>query len=101
MWSYLIYIYYTILGLLKKNNEAFDFKSNPKNKDLYYKLNGLTNKFNEKSNLQDIINFLEEESKFILTNKNNLEVSIGDIKNNTYVLHLLSEFKNLQEKKVN
>ena len=101
MWNYLVYIYYTILGLLKKNNEAFDFKSNPDNKDLYYKLNGLTNKFNEKSKLQDIINFLEEESKFILTNKNNLEVSIGDIKNNTYVLHLLFDFKNLQEKKLN
>ena len=97
MWNYLIYIYYTILGLLKKNNDAFDFKSNsnPENKVVYDKLNSLTDKFNEKSKLQDIINFLEEESKFILTNKNNLEVSIGDIKNNTYVLDLLSEFKKL------
>ena len=101
MWNYLIYIYYTILGLLKKNNDAFKHNPNLENKDLYDKLKILTDKFNEKSKLQDIINFLEEESKFILTNKNNLEVSIGDIKNNTYVLHLLSEFKNLQEKKVN
>jgi len=53
--------------------------------------------YNENSMLKEIINFLEEEAQFILQNKDNLEISLNKIKENTYVLELISKFKLLEE----
>jgi hypothetical protein len=53
--------------------------------------------YNETSGLNEIINFLEVEGQFILQNKDNLEISLNKIKENTYVLELISKFKLLEE----
>ena len=53
--------------------------------------------YNENSKLKEIIEFLEEESQFILHNKDNLEISLNKIKENTYVLELIGKFKLLEE----
>jgi hypothetical protein len=57
----------------------------------------INNNYNENSKLKEIIEFLEEESQFILQNKDNLEISLNKIKENTYVLDLIGKFKLLED----
>jgi len=109
MWNYLVRVYYSILYYLKKDN-AFDFKQiKPANKEieiLYDKINvknmyndlkAINSKFNKNSNVDNIIEFLDDESKIIFNNSDNLDISINEIKQNTYIISLLSQFKILKE----
>jgi len=110
MWNYLVRAYYAILYYLKKDNNAFDFKQiKPANKEieiLYDKINvknmyndlkAINSKFNKNSNVDNIIEFLDDESKIIFNNSDNLDISINEIKQNTYIISLLSQFKILKE----
>lgn len=68
--------------------------------DLKYVFNCLrviNNDYNENTGLNEIIEFLEGETQFILQNKDNLEISLNKIKENTYVLELIGKFKLLEE----
>ena len=66
-------------------------------KYIYNCLNVINKDFNEKTKLTKILDFLEEESQFILLNKDNLDISLNKIKENTYVLELISKFKLLEQ----
>ena len=66
-------------------------------KYIYNCLMVINKDYNENSRLKDILIFLEDESHFILQNKDNLEISINKIKENTYVLELIGKFKLLEE----
>ena len=66
-------------------------------KYIYNCLNVINKDFDEKTKLTKILDFLEEESQFILLNKDNLEISLNKIKENTYVLELIGKFKLLDE----
>ena len=104
----MLYYFYQIYYRVK---EFFDSLFNTSNKELlennidndlnikqmYQSLKNISQDFNEKSRLSNIIQFLEEESNYILKNKDNLEVSIDTIKQNTYILDLLKKFKKLEE----
>jgi hypothetical protein len=68
-------------------------------KYVYNCLRVINKDYNENSRLKDILNFLEEESQFILQNKENLEISLNKIKENTYVLELICKFTLLEELK--
>ena len=113
MWNYLVRAYYAILYYLKKDNNSFEFKQiKPANKEiemLYNKINvknmyndlhAINTKFNENSNVDTIIEFLDDESKIIFNNSDNLAISINIIKQNTYIISLLSQFKILKEIKI-
>lgn len=110
MWNYLVRAYYAILYYLKKDNNSFDFKQiKPLNKEidiLYDKINvknmyndlkSINSTFNKNSNIDNIIEFLDDESKIIFNNSDNLDISINEIKQNTYIISLLSQFKILKE----
>ena len=64
---------------------------------IYNCLRVINKDFDEKTNLIKILDFLEEESQFILLNKENLDISLNKIKENTYVLELIGKFKLLDE----
>ena len=66
-------------------------------KYIYNCLSVINTDFDEKTRLNKILDFLEEESQFILLNKDNLEISLNKIKENTYVLELIGKFKLLDE----
>ena len=66
-------------------------------KYIYNCLNVINKDFNEKTKLTKILDFLEEESQFILLNKDTLDISLNKIKENTYVLELISKFKLLEQ----
>jgi hypothetical protein len=66
-------------------------------KYIYNCLSVINKDFDEKTKLNKILSFLEEESQFILLNKDNLEISLNKIKENTYVLELISKFKLLDK----
>jgi hypothetical protein len=66
-------------------------------KYIYNCLSVINKDFDEKTKLTKILDFLEEESQFILLNKDNLEISLNKIKENTYVLELIGKFKLLDE----
>ena len=66
-------------------------------KYIYNCLSVINKDFDEKTKLNKILSFLEEESQFILLNKENLEISLNKIKENTYVLELIGKFKLLDE----
>ena len=66
-------------------------------KYIYNCLHTINKEFNENSNLKEILDFLYIESNFILQNKDNLEISLNKIKENTYVLELISKFKLLED----
>lgn len=113
MWNYLVRAYYAILYYLKKDNNSFEFKQiKPTNKEiemLYNKINvknmyndlqAINTKFNKNSNIDTIIDFLDNESKIIFNNSDNLDISINIIKQNTYIISLLSQFKILKEIKI-
>ena len=113
MWNYLVRAYYAILYYLKKNNNSFEFKQiKPTNKEiemLYNKINvknmyndlqAINTKLNKNSNIDTIIDFLDNESKIIFNNSDNLDISINIIKQNTYIISLLSQFKILKEIKI-
>ena len=126
MWEYSVRIYYSLKSyynyyfkskdkLLSNNN----LKSNVSDEDrikfevmedvlidlyeqvdikyIYNCLSVINKEFNEKTNLIKILDFLESESQFILQNKDNLEISLNKIKENTYVLELIGKFKLLDE----
>ena len=126
MWEYSVRIYYSLKSyynyyfkskdkLLSNNN----LKSNVSDEDrikievmedvlidlyeqvdikyIYNCLSVINKEFNEKTNLIKILDFLEAESQFILQNKDNLEISLNKIKENTYVLELIGKFKLLDE----
>jgi hypothetical protein len=119
IWSYAVRIYYALkhyydayfkgkneLLKPKKDKDPKITKLETEIKELYdtidikyvYNCLRILNKdYNENSRLKDIVNFLEEEAKFILKNKDNLEISLNKIKENTYVLELISKFKLLDE----
>jgi hypothetical protein len=122
MWNYAIRIYYAFKyyydayfkskhDLLNKKNKATDrdpkiIELEAEIKELYDKIDikyiynclmVITKDYNENSRLKDILIFLEEESQFILQNKDNLEISLNKIKENTYVLELIGKFKLLEE----
>jgi len=113
MWNYLVRAYYAILYYLKKDNNSFEFKQiKPTNKEiemLYNKINvknmyndlqAINTKLNKNSNIDTIIDFLDNESKIIFNNSDNLDISINIIKQNTYIISLLSQFKILKEIKI-
>jgi len=113
MWNYLVRAYYAILYYLKKDNNSFEFKQiKPTNKEiemLYNKINvknmyndlqAINTKLNKNSNIDTIIDFLDNESKIIFNNSDNLAISINIIKQNTYIISLLSQFKILKEIKI-
>jgi len=66
-------------------------------KSMYKMLKKINDDFDTSTPINKIIDYLEEESIFILQNKDNLEVSINEIKQNTHVLELIHHFKILQE----
>lgn len=66
-------------------------------KYIYNCLSVINTEFDEKTKLTKILDFLEEESQFILLNKENLDISLNKIKENTYVLELIGKFKLLDE----
>jgi hypothetical protein len=66
-------------------------------KYMYKMLKKINDDFDTTTPLNKVIDYLEEESIFILQNKDNLEVSINEIKQNTHVLELIRHFKILQE----
>lgn len=106
---------YTVFNI---NNNAFDFtninelnkskllKLKSEIKELYYNidvkkmfklLKSINNTFDESTLIINIIDYLEEESIFILQKDNTSELSINEIKQNTQVLELLHHFKILQD----
>ena len=121
LWNYAVRIYYSLKtyydAYFKTKNDLLYSKEkkvdDPKIieldsdlKKLYYKIDikyiynclYIINKdYNENSGVKEIIEFLEEEAQFILQNKENLEISLNKIKENTYVLELISKFKLLEE----
>lgn len=64
---------------------------------IYNCLSTINKEFNENSNLKEILDFLYVESNFILQNKDNLEISLNKIKENTYVLELIGKFELLNK----
>jgi hypothetical protein len=66
-------------------------------KYIYNCLSVINKDFDEKTKVTKILDFLEEESQFILLNKENLDISLNKIKENTYVLELIGKFKLLDE----
>jgi hypothetical protein len=120
IWSYAVRFYYALKhyydAYFKKKDELLNkpiTKCDPKItkleceikelydtidiKYVYNCLRVLNKDYNENSRLKEIVNFLEEETKIILQNKDNLEISLNKIKENTYVLELISKFKLLEE----
>jgi hypothetical protein len=120
IWSYAVRIYYALKyyydAYFKSRNDLLNKPVSDKDpkitkleceiKELYDTidikyifncLRVLNKDYNEHSRLTDIVNFLEEEAQFILQNKDNLEISLNKIKENTYVLELISKFKLLDE----
>ena len=83
--------------ILNLENEINELYSNINVKQMYKTLKSINNTFNQSTLIITIIEYLEEESKFILQNKDNLEVSIHEIKQNTHVLDLIYQFKLLQD----
>jgi len=124
-WNYSIRLYYAIKSYynyyfkLNTNLENNSYKKNVSENDriiienmedelidlyekidikyIYNCLNVINKDFNEKTKLTKILDFLEEESQFILLNKDNLDISLNKIKENTYVLELISKFKLLEQ----
>jgi len=78
-------------GELKELYDKIDIKY------VYNCLRVINKDYNENSGLNKIIEFLEGEAQFILQNKDNLEISLNKIKENTYVLELICKFKLLEE----
>ena len=66
-------------------------------KYIYNCLNVLTKELNENTKINKVLDFLEHEAQFILQNKDNLDISLNKIKENTYVLELIGKFKLLDE----
>ena len=125
MWNYAIRFYYAMksyFDYFRKNNELnlnpnsnYNLSDEDKQKlelledeliELYEQidikyiyncLHTINKEFNENSNLKEILDFLYFESNFILQNKDNLEISLNKIKENTYVLELISKFKLLED----
>ena len=123
MWNYAIRFYYAIksyFDYFRKNNELnLNSNSNLSDEDkqklelledelielyeqidikyIYNCLHTINKEFNENSNLKEILDFLYIESNFILQNKDNLEISLNKIKENTYILELISKFKLLED----
>ena len=122
MLTILYELYYRVKTYFKNvfniNDNAFDFtkvnkitkekilRFESEHKDLYdqidtkymYKMLKIINiDFDITTSLDKIIVYLTYESKFILTNKDNLEVSINQIKQNTIVLELIHKFKILED----
>jgi hypothetical protein len=123
IWNYAVRFYYALKNYydayfrrkddLLNKPVSKDKCNDPKLKKLEYEINVLYNKidikyvynclrvinkdYNENSKIKEIIVFLEEEAQFILQNKDNLEISLNKIKENTYVLELISKFKLLEE----
>jgi hypothetical protein len=127
IWEYSVRIYYALKSYyeyyfkstdkLERNNYKSNLSKGDRQKiedmedeliDLYeqvdikyiYNCLSVINKdFDEKTNLIKILDFLEEESQFILINKDNLSLSLSlnKIKENTYVLELIGKFKLLDE----
>jgi hypothetical protein len=122
LWNYAVRFYYALKNyydayfknkdalLNKNNNDKYNYPKilelEDEIKELYDKidlkyvfscLRVINNEYNENSRLKEIIEFLEEEAQFILQNKDNLEISLNKIKENTYVLELIGKFKLLEE----
>ena len=125
MWNYAIRFYYAMksyFDYFRKNNELNlnpNSNSNLSDEDkqklelledelielyeqidikyIYNCLHTINKELNENSNLKEILDFLYIESNFILQNKDNLEISLNKIKENTYVLELISKFKLLED----
>jgi len=123
MWNYAIRFYYAMksyFDYFRKNNELnLNPNSNLSDEDkqklelledelielyeqidikyIYNCLHTINKELNENSNLKEILDFLYIESNFILQNKDNLEISLNKIKENTYVLELISKFKLLED----
>lgn len=85
------------LKIEKMEDELIDLYEQIDIKYIYDCLSVINKDFNEKTNLTKILDFLEEESQFILLNKDNLDISLNKIKENTYVLELISKFKLLEQ----
>jgi len=85
------------LKIEKMEDELIDLYEQIDIKYIYNCLNVINKDFNEKTKLTKILDFLEEESQFILLNKDNLDISLNKIKENTYVLELISKFKLLEQ----
>ena len=81
----------------KMEDELIDLYEQIDVKYIYNCLSVINKDFNERTKLTKILDFLEEEAQFILLNKENLEISFNKIKENTYVLELISKFKLLNE----
>lgn len=121
-WEYSVRIYYALKSYYDsffKSNTNLEYKKNlsEENKkkienmedqliDLYeqidikyiYKcLKVINTEFDEKTKLTKVLDFLEKESQFIFQNKENLDISLNKIKENTYVLELIAKFKLLDE----
>ena len=85
------------LKIEKMEDELIDLYEQIDIKYIYNCLNVINKDFNEKTKLTKILDFLEEESQFILLNKDTLDISLNKIKENTYVLELISKFKLLEQ----
>lgn len=96
----------TILTITNKNNneeinklenELIQMYSLIDINDLYKDLYNLNSYFNNKTNVNKIIQFLEYETQFIYNNKNTLDINLSDIKQNMYTVNLLEKFKYLEK----
>ena len=118
MIQYLYELYYRIKSYFRPNNNVFDFTNENRvrnnkittldleikdlynlidEKCLYNTLKTINPKLNENTNINDILAFLEEEKRYIVNNKDNLEKNLNEIKQNMYIIELLSKFTILEE----
>jgi len=118
MIQYLYELYYRIKSYFRPNNNAFDFTNENRERNnkittldleikdlynlidekyLYNTLKTINPKLNENTNINDILAFLEEEKRYIVNNKDNLEINLNEIKQNMYIIELLSKFTILEE----
>ena len=52
---------------------------------------------NEKTNLSEIIEFLNKESEYISNSRENLNITVNIIQKNTYILNLIDKFEIIKE----
>ena len=66
-------------------------------KYIYRCLRVVNSDFNEKTQLNKILDFLKIESEYISKNKENLNLEVNIIKKNTYIINLLEKFTILND----
>ena len=52
---------------------------------------------NEKTNLSEIMEFLNKESEYISNSRENLNITVNIIQKNTYILNLIDKFEIIKE----